>query len=217
MYREVELINNKTSNMNILTIYFNLFFLLFFNLSNAQNSVDLSASDYPTLNEKVGHSDLVIEGEVINTKSFRNNGGNIYTAVNIRVTKIFKGAINDSMIELILQEGGTDSMIVVVSNKLSLEKGMEGIFLLSNNGTKVSLNNAFQSYVPLYGVRSYIEYHDRIHMFAHHIATCRGVAYDDLENDLFKPIEALTGVPRKVLGLNMFERKVIDALSDKKN
>jgi hypothetical protein len=170
----------------------------------------------PTLEEKVTKSDLVIEGLVESVTGFRANKGNIYTSVIIRITKLFKGTVSDSIIEVIVDGGTADSILVMVSHGLILSTGMEGIFLLSPNQTEVKYAKEVKSFIPLYGERSYIGYHPEIYMVAHHVATCKGVTYDDLEKDLFEPIEAVTKTPRKVMGLNMFERKAAITQKDNK-
>ena len=91
---------------------------------------------------------------------------------------------------------------------------MEGVFFLRDNTTGPKFENGVNSFKAVYGRKSYIEYHDKAHMVAHHVATCVGLSYDDLERDLFTPIETYTKMPRKMLGLNMFERKVTKTLQD---
>ncbi|MDB5282311.1 MAG: hypothetical protein JWO06_1386 [Bacteroidota bacterium] len=191
--------------MKILFIKWCILFI-FFNYSFGQTGVVTRLPGPPTLEEKVTKSNLVIEGQVIAVKCFHHKD-NIYTSAVIKISKIFKGYINDSVVELVFLGGVTDSDALIISGGLILNTGMAGIFFVENNRPEISLVKSIASYWPTFGSRSYIGYHEESYMVAHHIATCVGIAYDDLEKDLFQPIEAITKIPRKVLGPNMFEQK----------
>jgi hypothetical protein len=190
-----------------------LYLSLFVFIACAAQETNASKPTSISLEKNVSQADLIVEGHVVSTKVFTDKG-NAYTSAIIRITKVFKGNTSDSAIELIYAGGIADSIAVRVTHGLGLSPGMEGVFFLRENKSDAKFVNGMKSFKAVYGRKSYIEYHDQAHMVAHHTATCVGVAYDDLENDLFKPIEATTGISRKVIGPNMFERKLTKTLQD---
>lgn len=186
----------KTKIFYIIIIY-----LVTFKLCNSQQNTSVNNSDRSRFEGIVAKSSLVIEGRVIAVRYYMK--GHIYTSAIVRITKLFKSAISDSTIEIVLQNGGmADGIVDVCSTGPHLGTGMEGIFFLSENKTELS----FVIDTPSFLVQNFIQYQDGAHRVAHHMATTwKGTTYDDLDKDLFEPLEAVTGKP-KILGLNMFER-----------
>ncbi len=157
----------------------------------------------------ISQSDVVIEGKGISGKPFRVNG-NIYTAVTVNVSKIFKGDLSDTIIEIVYEGGcmmkdttggkiAIEQCVTLSDGGFGISPGSDGVLLLRTNNT-ARLDPKLHSYMMYY----YIKYHHGGEMVAHHIATSRGVTYDDLEKDLFQHIEAATKTPRKVIKLNSF-------------
>jgi hypothetical protein len=162
-----------------------------------------SRYDNPRLEDKTSEAEAIVEGAVIETKGFQNEGMScIYTSATIKISKIFKGEISDSTIELIFIGGRMGDRFAHVSDAFSIIKGQEGMFFIKNNRTGYSMQNTSKSFIPSNGYYCYIEYH---HDLANHKATCPGVYYDDLEKDLYPSIEAATGISKKILCLNTFE------------
>jgi hypothetical protein len=159
-----------------------------------------------TLADKVNKSDAVVEGIVINQtrgEGFRGSKGNIFTPAVIRITKVFKGDIKDTIIELISDGGMTSSGSQTSSMWGLVFKGYQGIFFLRENNSSIQSGLYTKSYLFVYE-NSYI-YYSTIPRSTFHSAYFEGKNIEDFENILYKPIEAITGTPRKVIGLMPFE------------
>jgi hypothetical protein len=89
--------------------------IVFFNVSFAQNYA---------LEERVKQSDIVIEGEVIKAEGFSVDSVAIYTSAIVRISKIFKGNISDSTIEVVLIGGRYGDIASAVSDFFSAGKGL---------------------------------------------------------------------------------------------
>jgi hypothetical protein len=160
---------------------------------------------YPTLDEKIEKSDVIIEGQVINTRGFENDEKtSIYTSATIRISKIFKGAIVDSTIEIVFEGGKLGDKRQILTHAFYIDKGRDGIFFLKANNSSAVLGDKANSYILPMGTSSYIEYH---HDPVNHPATSPGTSYDDIEKDLFQHIEAITKLPRIIIGSSIFDRK----------
>lgn len=147
-------------------------------------------------------SDVIIEGHVIEGKSFKTRTS-IYTSVTIRILKIFKGNITDSLIEVVEEGGSIDGQQLDINDgTVGASLNDEGIFFLDSNKTGATLKSNLLSYSL---ASSFIGYRFGPVRVGNHLATCKGVTYDDIEKDLYEPIEAATGQKRKVLGKNGFE------------
>ncbi|WNH08417.1 T9SS type A sorting domain-containing protein [Thalassobellus suaedae] len=112
-----------------------------------------------SLKQQIENSSLVVEGEVISKKSFWNeDNGKIYTSNIIKVYKVFKGELINT-IEVVTRGGtiGMQSQLIVPN--LKLNKGDLGIFTLHKNNVissnKVSDKNKFTVYSSLQGFYKY--------------------------------------------------------------
>src|SRR5258706_4943696 len=86
------------------------------------------------LDEKVNKSSLIVEGKVIDQKSFWNDEHTmIFTANTIEVYKLFKGSLIEKNIEVFTQGGSVDNRCVVASDLLSMDKGQVGIIFCVPN------------------------------------------------------------------------------------
>jgi len=181
---------------------FYLFVLLLPRICVSQDNTLLLKST--VFNKCINDADLVIEGRVLSATGYRISTGQIYTSVIVKITKLFKGSITDSVVELVYYGGVSDSFAVFSSGGFSLSKGMEGIFAMQDNKTVSKLTKGPASYFePIL----YVKYIDKKYRGpGNHPAFWKGLTFDNLEKDLFEPIEAITKTPRKVLGLNMFEQ-----------
>jgi hypothetical protein len=166
---------------------------------------------YPTLEEKVEKSDVIIEGQVINTRGFENvEKTSIYTSATIRISKIFKGSIVDSTIEIVFEGGKLGDKRQILTHAFYIDKGRDGVFFLKANTSSAVLGDKSNSYILPMGTSSYIEYH---HDPVNHPATSPGSSYNDIEKDLFQRIEAITKVPRIIVSASIFDRKAATSKS----
>ncbi len=129
------------------------------------------------LENKISHSDMVLEGEVIEKKAFKDKVGAIYTSYLVRASRIFKGAISDSLVEFIYYGGTIGDDIQWRSDGISF--GDDGIYFLDSNTTDARLRTNIKSYV-FYG-NPIIYHNDPVNR--------RGMLYifyfDDFDNDLY--------------------------------
>jgi hypothetical protein len=185
----------------IISIFYGIFFILCINTCFAQKTMDLE--------NVIKQSDVIIEAKGVAVKHFRINGA-IYTAITVNVLKVFKGNIADTIIEIVYEGGcmmkdtpngamAIEQCVTLSDGGFGVSPGSDGILLLHINNT-ARLDTNLQSYMMF----EYIKYHHGGEMVAHHIATSRGVTYDDLEIDLFQRIEKATNQPRKTLRRNSF-------------
>ena len=87
-----------------------------------------------SLDEKVRHSSLIVEGRVTARKSFWNPQHTmIFTANSIEVSKIFKGSLQDTTIEVVTQGGSVEGHSMEASDLLSLSEDQTGIFFCFPN------------------------------------------------------------------------------------
>jgi hypothetical protein len=188
-----------------ISIISGLLFVLCFNTSYSQSD-NFQMSGDALLKKVIPASETIVEGHVLSVNPFHTKTG-IYTSAIIRVSKLFKGHISDTILEIVFEGGSLDGVDESFSNgAFYTYKNDEGVFFISSNKTGYTRRTDSNSYLPSFGQLSFIAYHAGAAKVANHVATCAGVTYDDLENDLFQRIEALTHTPRKVLGQNMFER-----------
>ncbi|MBF9252969.1 T9SS type A sorting domain-containing protein [Pontibacter sp. 172403-2] len=84
-----------------------------------------------SVEERVRHSDVIVEGEVVSQQSFWDaHHENIYTSNIINVYKVFKGQVQAQQLEVITQGGTVGLKMHVFSAALKLSKGEQGIFFL---------------------------------------------------------------------------------------
>jgi hypothetical protein len=179
-----------------------IFFLVLFFSIDLCIAQSIPSSQDSILETNVKISDLIVEGKVISSRGFKSRKSQIFTSATIRVSKVFKGQISDTLIELVFYGGQYENTVAIVSDGFEISDGEEGIFFLKHNTTFANYRKELLSYEPE-GLP--ISYHDWPYMVAHHMATSQGVTYDDLEKDLFQRIESATGQKRKVFSPNMFE------------
>jgi hypothetical protein len=196
---------------NIIAIIYILLLLLLYSKSYSQYIPHVDSMGqhlHWSLKDKINKSDIVVEGVVINdtrADGFLGSKGNVFTSVIIRVSKVFKGEIKDTIIELVI-EGGTRPSGQFKGYQTGsmggyIGKDYEGLFFLRTNNSTIQSRKNVQSYFLLY-FNSYIVYDSYKWV---HTAAVDGKSTEDFEKDIYKPIEAITGTPRKVIGLMPFE------------
>ncbi len=175
------------------------------NFSICQSNPQSARKD---LENDVKNSDVVIEGQCIGgTKSFKTKD-KIYTSTKVKVLKIFKGEISDSVIEIICDWGTVidtlpDGKIVAEATSISdggenLTEGSEGILLLNSNAKAKDNKDSYTFF-------NYLRYYKDKRGSSGYIAVSGKDHYVDVKKELFKKIESVTHIQRKVLGLNSFE------------
>ncbi len=101
--------------------------------------------------EKISRSSLIVEGKVINQRSYWDEGRRmIYTSNEVEIYKIFKGTAEKNTIEVITIGGAVDNYYIHASHQLELSPNDIGIFFC--NKTK---NNRFDVYSSMQGFLKY--------------------------------------------------------------
>ncbi len=90
---------------------------------------------YPvSMDEKVQQSAAIVEGRVVEQKSFWNPAHTmIFTANKVKVYKVFKGTAIPDYIELLTHGGSVGTESIEASDLLSLSKDEVGVFFCSSN------------------------------------------------------------------------------------
>ncbi|MFI0428813.1 T9SS type A sorting domain-containing protein [Mariniflexile sp. HMF6888] len=118
-----------------------------------------------SLKKQIENSSLVVEGQVISKKSFWDaEKKNIYTANTVRIYKVFKGGVYET-IEVITKGGTVGLSAEIVTPSLKLHANDIGIFMLYDNNVKSSVSNKsslkqFKPYGSLQGFYKYNLYSD---------------------------------------------------------
>lgn len=113
-----------------------------------------------SLDQKIQHSNFIVEGKVTSQKSFWNTQHTmIYTSSKIEVYKVFKGLLTPATIEIATAGGALDGRAVIASDLAKLKEGETGVFFC--NPISLSLkspdNNGllFDLYSSAQGVYEY--------------------------------------------------------------
>lgn len=129
--------------------------------------------DYFSLQKKVYESDLVVEGKVINKRSYWDaNKQNIYTLNLIKVYKGLNGITPVQEIELVTEGGVVGMERHQASPSLELELGEEGVFFLVNNTIpfdEMVMKNGYRKYQGTASIQSFVKYdRDANEAFGYH-------------------------------------------------
>jgi hypothetical protein len=153
----------------------------------------VSSLRHISLEDRVGMADLIIEGEVISTSSFTGSEKNIFTSAAVRVSKIFKGEINDTIIEIITDGFESQNGYKLTSHWGLLYKGQRGLFYLRNNNSTLRSGKALKSYFYVY------DYSFRLYNYL--------PKSFDYDLNIYRPIEAITGIKRKSISNRQVQQK----------
>ena len=146
---------------------------------------------YPVeLNDKVKNATLIVEGKVLDQRSFWNPGRTmIFTSNRVEVYKNFKGDIRSEVIEIMTTGGTVGLESIEASDQLTLEKGSIGVFFCYPN--TINLRS------PLTGTNLYNIYSGAQGFFNYDLknktATAPFVQYSSIENKLYKELLQKTG------------------------
>lgn len=150
------------------------------------------------------NADLIVEGKLLYINHFNSQVANgSFSCAIVRVSRLFKGSIGDSVVQIIINGGNSSQNGPTTTNNLSIDTGHEGIFFLKSNKAEPAGCGGKNSYYFRFGASCFIEYHDEM---------CGPMGnkygyYKDLETELYQPLEQYCKTPRKVLGPNIFEQK----------
>lgn len=114
------------------------------------------------LQKRVNSSDLIIEGRVVDKKSFWNTDHTmIYTSNRIEILKIFKGNTSLSYIDILTEGGTVDLNRITVNPSITLSVGEIGIFTCESVKRSKALPAAergFPRYEVYAGPQGFIKY-----------------------------------------------------------
>ena len=91
-----------------------------------------------SFDQRLDQSSLIVEGKVIETKSYRGNDGKIYTANKIQVFSVLKGNLQNPKITIITLGGTVGSKRETWTNVLTLSKHQTGVFFLTTTHRPLS-------------------------------------------------------------------------------
>ncbi len=145
---------------------------------------------YPvTTEQKIIHSSLIIEGKVIGkTSAWNPNHTMIYTTNQVEVYKVFKGALQKNIVDIITVGGAVDGHVIQASHLLELKKNEVGVFFLRQQTMRnapLSFNTALEVYSSSQGFLKYD--------LASKTATAPYVEYGNIEQLLYKDLRTKLG------------------------
>ncbi len=149
-----------------------------------------------SLDERIEMSSLIVEGQVIEQRSFWNAEKTlIYTANVIDVYRVFKGDAVDQ-IELVTPGGRIGFTINRVDPSLKLKPGMTGLFFAEGarvipDDPALKTSSLFQPYASVQGFIRYDEVQGK--------AADVFRVYPDIASDLYDPISAKAGRAPEVM------------------
>jgi len=149
-----------------------------------------------TLDQKIGNSSLIVEGQVIDQRSFWNQQQTIiYTSNTVQVFKLFKGNVISKQVEVITQGGNVGGKALVVSDVLQLRKGDVGMFFCQQHQN--NLRSPFTNNI-LYDVFSSDQGFLRYNL-ENHYAYAPFAEYDDIESILYRMVKQKTGLAENII------------------
>jgi len=163
-------------------------------------AINLNAQDATQIKKSVQKSDLVIEGKVVSTKTFKDEKtNNIYTTCKVNVSKFFKGQLDNKTITVIKKGGIFNDEFQFLSHDLAIYKDAEGLFFLKEYDFENSSTGGKN-----YRIYDYTEYFfDGINP----AAVGQGNSYKNLESDLYQKIQDATNLQPRVIAANTIELK----------
>jgi PKD repeat protein len=156
------------------------------------------------LEQRVNNSQLVVEGKVIESRSFWNNSQTlIYTASTIEVYKVFKGNMPATTIEIISEGGMVGDRLHVVNPSLKLNVDEVGVFLLDNNRFSDLPPSRKSRYQGVAAAQGFIKYD-----LVEGKASAPFDKFQNIENDLYKRIESITAQKASIIKEFSYEKAV---------
>lgn len=143
-----------------------------------------------TLDEKVQASTLIVEGTVLEKKSFWNpNRSMIFTTNTIKLHKIFKGSFAAPIVEVLTQGGSVGADEIQVSELAQLSEGDVGVFFLHPNS--IQLKDPVSSQV-LWDIYSSAQGAFRYDIY-HKTASAPFVRFENIETKLYPALVQKAG------------------------
>ncbi len=165
----------------------------------------LLAANAQSIQERTSKSDLVIEGKVVKTESFwHKNQTQIFTTNRIKVSRVFKGEIENGFVEVVTQGGTIGEKSIIAVHSPFFTEGEEGIFFCRKSRYFPRPKEATGLVIaPSSGKNSFIEYHPKRRV---HPATDKQGVYQDIEKEVYGAISESTGTLPTKIGDNSFEK-----------
>lgn len=157
------------------------------------------------LDEKVQKSSLIVEGRVVDKKSFWNDDHSmIYTTNTIDVYKSFKGDIKEKQIEVVTVGGSVDLFYIEASDLLVLDRGQTGIFFCQPGTSSLKSPITRKAMLDVYSsVQGFLRYDESADE-----ANAPFANYKGIEKNLYKSLQQKTGKSLKVINSNYKVNKV---------
>lgn len=159
-----------------------------------------------SLSEKVGNSNLIVEGKVIERKSlYDEKTKHIYTQFKIEVYKVLKGNYNTEI--TLVEIGGStneDFEFYDYTNKYS--NGDYGLFFCNQSNTFESMYETFG------GIQGFIRINTEKNF---QTAVTSFVTYQDIQKTLFLPIKEIASTEAIRVKPNPKEQSIIDYINKK--
>jgi hypothetical protein len=155
------------------------------------------------IREKIDNSISIVEGQVIESKCYKGNNGEIYTAHKLKIYKVFKGSPHDEFATIITMGGWMTDQIRSWTHLLTLEVGDAGIFFLSTT-TRPFFQHSnfpkeqFEVYASSQGFLKYSFEEGKV-------ATAPFCSYGNIESQLFEVFSERTGIERKDISTPSWE------------
>ena len=145
-----------------------------------------------SLDEKIEKSTLIVEGKVVETKCFRSETGDIYTANKIELGSLLKGQFQNRFLTVTTWGGELDGEVQTWTHLLTLEKGGYGLFFLEPTRVESIQDASFpESFDVFAGSQGFLAF--KQNEAKAWIASDPFHTYLDLETDLFANIARKTG------------------------
>jgi hypothetical protein len=143
-----------------------------------------------SLDEKVQHSSLIVEGKVTEQKSFWNPQHTmIFTSNTIEVSKVFKGTLRETAIEILTQGGSVGSNYIEASDLLVLSKDQVGVFFCFPNSIQLRSPQSKKTLFDVYSsAQGFLNYD-----LARNTASAPFEEYKDITNRLYPELTKRTG------------------------
>ena len=157
--------------------------ILFYSIARTQGLYPVSTE------QKIVNSTLIVEGKVISKKSVWNaNHTMIYTASKVEVYKVFKGSLQENLIEVITIGGAVGGHLIQATHLLELNKNDVGVFFCRPNRIK-NAPPEFSAALEVYSSSQGFYKYD----LKSKAASAPFVEYPDIESLLYKELKNKTG------------------------
>ncbi|HMQ85165.1 MAG TPA: zinc-dependent metalloprotease [Saprospiraceae bacterium] len=145
-----------------------------------------------SLDEKIQKSTLIVEGKVVESRCYRADDENIYTANKIKLTNLLKGDYREEYLTITTWGGGLDGELQTWTHLLTLIKGEQGIFFLEPTCVPAIKDadypSSFDVYAATQGFIQFVQNEAKAWIGYEPFHT-----YNDIPNELYDYIRQQTG------------------------